>query len=939
VIRRILCCTVSALLVLACLVSPLGHAAVSGQGRSAQRPASVVAVKGATILTVTHGTIPNGTIVLRDGKIAAVGASASIPSGADVIDAAGRFVSPGIIDCHSHIAADSINEMGTTVSSMTGIEDVLNPGDINIYRNLAGGLTTANVLHGSANPIGGKNTVIKLRWGKPRAEELVFEGALPGIKFALGENPKRPGGGAGGRQGPGPVRYPATRMGVEYVIRDAFTRAKAYQREWQEYERRKRAGEDVVPPRRDLQLEPLVEVLEGKRLVHAHSYRADEILMLMRLADEFSFKIATFQHVLEGYKVAKEIAAHGAGASTFSDWWGYKIEAVDAIPYNAALMTRKGVLVSVNSDSAEHARRLNTEAAKSMHWGGLSEDEALALVTINPAKQLRIDNRVGSLEVGKDADVVIWNHHPLSSYAIADRVYIDGRLYYDRSTEEKRLTEVQKEKASLVAAEGGAKGTPATSLPDEGTRLSSDGNGGAGSDVPTSFAQDVRPTHDGSGRASGFGSNRTRQATTSVAQATTSVAQRIAATTSPNAVLAITNARIFPVTQPPIERGTIVIRNGRIDALGANVSAPAGATIIDAAGQDVYPGWISPRSTIGLSDPGAGGYADSNEMLDFNPQLRPTVAFHNDSEAIPVARANGVTTVGVMPGGGVLGGQAAVMNLDGWTWEESTVKPSVGVTFQFPTLRPTQGFEGGGRGSAQADRSYDDLKKDRDRKLDELARLLDRARAYVAAAGPSRQTDWVLDALVPIVERREPFFVHADKDNDIRDAVAFADRAKVKIVIVGGLEAPFVSALLKEKGVPVILGPVLTLPTREDASHAATYQAAGELVRAGVKIAFTAGGAGDSANLRQLPYNAAESVAWGLSRDEAVKALTINAAEILGVGDEIGSLEPGKMANLFVAKGDPLEVRTEITRVIINGRDVSLMNKQLALYQRYMGRP
>src|SRR5947207_6333195 len=214
-----------------------------------------------------------------------------------------------------------------------------------------------------------------------------------------------------------------------------------------------KAGEYLISPRRDLQLEALAEVLRGKRLVHCHCYRADEILMLIRIADEFGLKIATFQHVLEGYKVAKEIAAHGAGGSTFSDWWGFKIEAVDAIPYNAALMTRKGVLVSVNSDSAEHARRLNTEAAKSVKWGGLTDEEALALVTINPAKQLRIDNRVGSLEAGKDADVVIWNHHPLSSYAIADRVYIDGQKYYDRQDDQKRLTELALEKDTLVNAE------------------------------------------------------------------------------------------------------------------------------------------------------------------------------------------------------------------------------------------------------------------------------------------------------------------------------------------------------------------------------------------------------------------------------------------------------------------------------------------------------
>ena len=394
-----------------CAALMLVSIAGSRPAGQAARQARAIALKGGTVVTVTRGTIQNGTVLLRDGKIAAVGANVDIPAGADIVDVTGKFISPGIIDCHSHIANDSINEGGTTVSSMTGMQDVLDPTDINIYRDLGGGLTTANILHGSANPIGGKNIVIKLRWGKTRAEDLIFEGAMPGIKFALGENPKdmRQFGQTG------PRRYPVTRMGVEFVIRDAFTRAKAYQKAWKDYDAAKAAGQDVLPPRRDLQLEPLVEILEGKRLVHAHSYRADEILMLIRLADEMGFKIATFQHVLEGYKVAKEIAAHGAGASTFSDWWGYKIEAVDAIPYNAAIMVKKGVVVSVNSDSAEHARRLNTEAAKSMKWGGLTEDEAIALVTINPAKQLRIDNRVGSLEVGKDADVVVWNHHPLSS--------------------------------------------------------------------------------------------------------------------------------------------------------------------------------------------------------------------------------------------------------------------------------------------------------------------------------------------------------------------------------------------------------------------------------------------------------------------------------------------------------------------------------------------
>jgi imidazolonepropionase-like amidohydrolase len=314
---------------------------------------------------------------------------------------------------------------------MVGIEDVLNPESVAIYRALAGGVTTANILHGSANSIGGKCAVIKTRWGKDTVG-ILFDGATPGIKFALGENPKRRGATAA----PGTfARYPSTRMGVEDVIRQAFTDAKLYQAEWAAYRERAGKGGVALPPRRDLKLEPLVEVLEGRRLVHAHCYRADEILMLLRVADDFGFKIRTLQHVLEGYKVAKEIAAHGAGASTFSDWWAYKVEAYDAIPFNAAIMHKKGVLVSLNSDSGELMRRLNTEAAKAVRYGGLTEEEALAMVTINPAKQLMVDNRVGSIEAGKDADLVVYDKHPLSNYAKVQKVLIDGALYFDRDTD------------------------------------------------------------------------------------------------------------------------------------------------------------------------------------------------------------------------------------------------------------------------------------------------------------------------------------------------------------------------------------------------------------------------------------------------------------------------------------------------------------------------
>ena len=416
-------------------------------GAALDAPAPTILIRNATILTVSHGTIDKGDILIKDGKIAAIGGTLKSPDGAQVIDATGQFVSPGIIDCHSHIAIDGdVNEGSISVSSMVNIADVLDSDDISIYRDLAGGVTTANILHGSANPIGGQTVVIKLRWGQP-ASKLPFEGALPGIKFALGENPKRSNYTVAGA----PVRYPATRMGVEETIRSAFTEARDYKKSWDDYNQRAATGEkNLTPPRRNLKLDPLVEVLEGKRYVHAHCYREDEILMLLRVAKEFGFHVQTLQHVLEGYKVADEIAAAGTGASTFSDWWGYKVEAYQAIPYNAALMTRRGVIVSINSDDAAEATHLNQEAAKSIAYGGLTHDEALKLVTLNPAIQLGIDKRVGSIDVGKDADLAIYNHDPLSAYAIVEKTLIDGRVYFDRTSDISGRAAVQKEKADLL---------------------------------------------------------------------------------------------------------------------------------------------------------------------------------------------------------------------------------------------------------------------------------------------------------------------------------------------------------------------------------------------------------------------------------------------------------------------------------------------------------
>ena len=416
--------------------------------------ASVILIRNATIMTASHGTIKNGSILIKDGKIAAVGQNVnSSEPGVKVIDATGKYVTPGIIDCHSHTAVEgNVNEGTLSVTSMVRIRDVIDPYNPDIYRELAGGVTTLNILHGSANAIGGQNAVVKLKLGRP-VEEWSIPDAPQGIKFALGENPKRSNSQGGGAAAAAQRRYPATRMGVEETIRDAFDRAKDYKRKWNEYEAKKASDPNAIPPRRDLQLDALVEILEGKRMVHSHCYRDDEILMLLGLGDELGFHVQTLQHVLEGYKVANEIAAHKTGGSTFADFWSYKMEAYDAIPYNAALMAERGVVTTINSDSDERARRLYLEAAKTMKYGGLSEEEALRTATLNAAIQLGISKRTGSIDVGKDADLVILSEHPFSVYAVPEMTLIEGQIYFDRQVDLQQREARKREKAELIKRE------------------------------------------------------------------------------------------------------------------------------------------------------------------------------------------------------------------------------------------------------------------------------------------------------------------------------------------------------------------------------------------------------------------------------------------------------------------------------------------------------
>ena len=405
-----------------------------GLGNFTQPKQETTLIKNTTVWTgEDDGILKDTDVLIKDGKIIQIGKNIKAKR-AKVIDGTGKHLTAGIVDEHSHIATSAVNESGHNSTAEVTIEDVVNPNDINIYRNLAGGVTSIQILHGSANPIGGRSAIIKLKWGE-NADAMIYDNTPKFIKFALGENVKQSNWGENET-----VRFPQTRMGTEQVFVDYFQRAK-------EYDALKKAGK---PYRKDLELETLAEILNKERFISCHSYVQSEINMLMKVAESFNFNINTFTHILEGYKVADKMKEHGVGGSTFSDWWAYKFEVVDAIPYNAAIMHDAGVTVAINSDDREMSRRLNQEAAKTVKYGGMTEENAWKMVTINPAKLLHIDDKVGSIKEGKDADLVLWSDNPLSIYAKAEKTMIEGKLFFDIDEDMKKRAAIKQEKSKLI---------------------------------------------------------------------------------------------------------------------------------------------------------------------------------------------------------------------------------------------------------------------------------------------------------------------------------------------------------------------------------------------------------------------------------------------------------------------------------------------------------
>ena len=421
-------------------------------GLAADKP---LLLKNGNIITVSGGTIEGGDVLVQAGKIVRVGKDLSAP-GVETIDLKGQWVMPGIIDSHSHIAVEGdVNEMGDLITSEVDVRDVINPRDMMIFYALTGGVTTVHTMHGSANPIAGRGVVLKLRWGKS-ADELIFQGAPLTSKWALGENPKQSNLG-----GTGKARYPKSRMGVEAAIRLEFEQAKDYVRHWQEYEKKlktsrasKGKSPAPLPPKRDYRLEGVADILSGKLWVRCHAYQSEEMLSIMRLCKEYGVKLACFEHALEGYRITNELIANGVGISTFADFWAYKWEAYNTMPHAAALAAKRGVLVALNSDDPERMRHLFNDAAKTIRFGGLSEAEAIKTLTINPAKILGIDKKVGTIEPGKDADLAVFSRHPLDPYTVCQMTIVDGTVYFDRAKylEERKKAEEEKKKEAEAKA-------------------------------------------------------------------------------------------------------------------------------------------------------------------------------------------------------------------------------------------------------------------------------------------------------------------------------------------------------------------------------------------------------------------------------------------------------------------------------------------------------
>ena len=793
---------------------------------------------------------------MKDGKIAAIGKDLKPDDGVAVIELAGLYVMPGMIDTHSHIMLrgnlSGINESSESITCEVRVGDVLQSDDPSEYRAVAGGLTTARLLHGSANSIGGQHAIVKLKVGET-AKNHLMPNVPPGVKFALGENVKFRTG-----------RFPNTRLGVEATIKRAFYEGLDYRREWMEYEQaRQAAGDkagDLLPPRRDLRLETLAAIVSGENFIHSHCYRADEIVMLLRAAEEVGIRVRSLQHVLEGYKIAPEIAAHGASCSTFADWWAYKVEAYDAIPYNTTVLNKAGINTVLKSDDSELMRHMNFEAAKSLRYGNMAWTDAIKMVTVNPAKELGIFDRVGSIEVGKDADFAVFNGHPFNAYARCEYTIIEGNVIFDRA---KQPTVMSVAAAALKPAELGLNLAPA----------------------------EVR-------------------------------AKKLELPEGKPGLYAIVGATIHPVDGPAIPGGVVVIDGERIAAVGKDIEVPENVGTIDASGLHVYPGIIDAGTTLGLSEIAkVVETVDAGEIGRFQPDLRAGISVNAESELIPANRAGGVTMALIQPTGGIVTGQASLVQTGGWTAEKMVRNYYAGLHINW---------------------------QDDSRSIDDLTSFLAEARLYDAArtrdeaakkSGEESPAPIVMDpryeALRPYLKRERPLIVEASTQKHIAQVLNFAKEQNLKVILGGATDAWKLADVLAERKVPCILGRTMRSPVDAYDPFDSTYANASRLREAGVEICFRSD---QPTNSRNVAFEASIAVSYGLPEEEALKGVTLASANILGIGDRTGSITKGKLADLIITDGNPLQYTTQIKGVFVGGLPYAPTSKQTRLFEKYMQR-
>ncbi len=845
------------------------------------RSAPPVLITHATVLTAAGDRIEDGSVLLRDGKIAGVGHDLQAPAGAVIVDAKGKWVTPGLIDAHSHLGVypspevpgnSDGNEVTDPITADMWALHSIWPQDPQFPLALAGGVTSQLILPGSANLMGGRGVTVKTVPGRS-AMDMRFPGAPWVLKMACGENPKRVYGAKG--------RSPATRMGNIAVAREAWIKARDYEKKWDAYRQKLAAGKEASEPDRDLELETLVGVLRGEILVENHCYRADEMLNMIDMAKEFGYKVAAFHHAVEAYKIADVLAENNICAAMWAEGWGFKMEALDGIRENIALVDHaKNGCAVVHSDSAETIQRLNQEAAKAMAAGNklgfnLRPEDAIRWVTINPAKAIGVDKQTGSLEVGKMADVVLWTGNPFSVYSRTEKVYVDGVLLHDADDP----AHAWRTDFEL----GTVRETPSAPLPQA-------------------------PPHEGA-----------------LSPAAAPAAD--SATGSTGSIIAITGGTVHTLgAAGTLDNATVLIENGRIRAVGKDVAIPAGARRIDAAGKVVTPGLFDSESNLSIADvDSSSGTVDTTVSDDRITAANDILDVINAwSPVIPINRVNGVTRTVVAPSAGksLLAGRGAVIDL-GSESPDFVVRPRVAM---FAELGESAAkLSGGSRAGA--------LLRLREALQDALDYGANRAAFERGDRRPYALSRLDLEALQPVVRREIPLVIAVDRATDIEAALRLAKEFQLNLILSDVAEGWMVARKIAEAKVPVLLQINNNLPDSFD-RLGATLENAARLHAAGVTLALKSA---DARNARDLKQAAGNAVAYGLPWQSALEALTTAPARIWGIADHYGTLEPGKDADVVVWDGDPLEVTTTADRVFIRGAEVPMTHRQLELRDRYKG--